>query len=99
MRHRKPSSPRRAPAVSEPTGPYIVKMHEAKSSLSRLVRMVEDGRRVMIARADTTVVEIIPVRVTPPPGRPRQFGALRGVVSVGPEFFEPLPVDELGAWE
>jgi hypothetical protein len=29
----------------------------------------------------------------------RQFGALRGVVSVGPEFFEPLPADELAAWD
>jgi hypothetical protein len=29
----------------------------------------------------------------------RQFGALRGVISTGPEFFEPLPESELGAWE
>jgi hypothetical protein len=29
----------------------------------------------------------------------RKFGALRGVISVGPEVFEPLPEDELAAWE
>jgi len=29
----------------------------------------------------------------------REFGALKGMVSIGPEFFEPLPEDELAAWE
>jgi hypothetical protein len=29
----------------------------------------------------------------------REFGLYRGVASVGPEFFEPLPEDELRAWE
>jgi hypothetical protein len=28
----------------------------------------------------------------------RQFGALRGKFSIGPEFFEPLPPDELDLW-
>jgi hypothetical protein len=37
----------------------------------------------------------------PAPGAPkprRQFGALRGKISIGPEFFEPLPPDELELW-
>jgi hypothetical protein len=29
----------------------------------------------------------------------RRFGALRGVVTVGPDFFEPLPESELASWE
>jgi hypothetical protein len=29
----------------------------------------------------------------------RRFGALQGKVSVPDEFFEPLPRDELRAWE
>ena len=29
----------------------------------------------------------------------RQFGAMRGVVNLGPEFFDPLPEDELSGWE
>jgi hypothetical protein len=29
----------------------------------------------------------------------RRFGAMRGIVAVGPEFFEPLPEDELTRWE
>ncbi len=29
----------------------------------------------------------------------RQFGALRGLISLDAEFFEPLPESELTAWE
>jgi len=29
----------------------------------------------------------------------RQFGALRGLISLDAEFFEPLPESELAAWE
>jgi hypothetical protein len=37
----------------------------------------------------------------PPPGAPkpkRQFGTMRGKFSIGPEFFAPLPPDELELW-
>jgi hypothetical protein len=37
----------------------------------------------------------------PSPGAPkpkRQFGAMRGQFEIGPEFFEPLPPDELDEW-
>jgi hypothetical protein len=42
----------------------------------------------------------------PPPPDPaagapkpkRQFGAMRGQFEIGPEFFEPLPPDELELW-
>jgi len=29
----------------------------------------------------------------------RVFGALKGKLSVGPEFFGPLPPEELESWE
>jgi len=29
----------------------------------------------------------------------REFGALRGQIGLGPEFFEPLPEEELALWE
>jgi len=37
---------------------------------------------------------------TPPAAPPpkRKFGALRGKIAIGPEFFEPLPPDELDLW-
>ena len=37
---------------------------------------------------------------TPSAPKPkRQFGAMRGQFSIGPEFFEPLPPEELDPWE
>jgi hypothetical protein len=29
----------------------------------------------------------------------REFGAMAGKISIGPEFFEPLPEDELDPWD
>jgi hypothetical protein len=29
----------------------------------------------------------------------RRFGALHGKIDIGPEFFEPLPPDEIDRWE
>jgi len=41
------------------------------------------------------VARLVPIN----PPAPRQFGALTGKIQLGPEFFEPLPPDELKAWE
>ena len=38
--------------------------------------------------------DIPPVAPTPKP----EFGALRGKITIGPEFFEPLPPEELDLW-
>lgn len=29
----------------------------------------------------------------------RKFGGLKGLIKIGPEFFEPLPEEELKLWE
>jgi prevent-host-death family protein len=73
----------------------IVNIHEAKTNLSRLLAQVEAGHTVIIARSGKPVAKL--VRVTSR-GK-RKFGAMRGKVTVGPEFFEPLPEDELARWE
>jgi antitoxin (DNA-binding transcriptional repressor) of toxin-antitoxin stability system len=46
----------------------------------------------MLARGTHPIAKVVPYH---PVGPERQFGALRGVVSVGPKFFEPLPANEL----
>jgi antitoxin (DNA-binding transcriptional repressor) of toxin-antitoxin stability system len=50
----------------------------------------------VLTRRNVPVAKIVPYHLVAPK---RQFGALRGKFSVGPEFFEPLPEDELAAWE
>jgi antitoxin (DNA-binding transcriptional repressor) of toxin-antitoxin stability system len=68
----------------------------AKTQLSKLSARAEAGEEVIIARGKKPVVRLVPVENAPPG---RQFGAMRGKVRVGPEFFEPLPEEGLKAWE
>lgn len=72
-----------------------VTIHTAKTTLSQLLARVEAGEEIVLARGKQPIAKIVPYRPDIPK---RQFGALRGVVSVGPAFFEPLPDDELAAW-
>jgi prevent-host-death family protein len=73
-----------------------VTIHAAKTQLSKLIARVEAGEEVIIARRDKPVARLVPVK----PGRPkRRFGSMKGKVWVGPEFFEPLPEEELRLWE
>jgi antitoxin (DNA-binding transcriptional repressor) of toxin-antitoxin stability system len=73
-----------------------VNIHEAKTQLSRLVADVEAGAEVVLARAGRPVARI--VRFGPGPAE-RRFGAMKGRAATGDAFFEPLPDDELAAWE
>lgn len=74
----------------------IVAIRKAKASLSRLLVRVEAGEEIVLARGKKPIAKLVPYR---PPVTKRQFGALRGVISVGPEFFDQLPDRELAAWE
>jgi antitoxin (DNA-binding transcriptional repressor) of toxin-antitoxin stability system len=74
----------------------IVTIHTAKTTLSRLLARVEAGEEIVLARGRRPIAKLVPFH---PPRRGRRFGALRGTLSVGQEFFEPLPKEELAAWE
>ena len=71
-------------------------IHQAKTCLSQLLARVEAGEEIVLTRGSRPVAKLIPF--TPVPSK-REFGALRGIVSVGPEFFDPLPDTELQGWE
>ena len=73
----------------------IVSVHAAKTHLSRLLARVEAGEVITIARRRTPVAKLVPIAPKPK----REFGAMRGRISIGPEFFDPLPEDELARWE
>lgn len=72
-------------------------IHKAKTELSRLIKRVEAGEEVVIARGKTPVARLVPYLAPEEIGR--RFGRLRGRISVPDTFFEPLPEDELTAWE
>ncbi len=73
-----------------------VKVHEAKTNLSKLIARARRGEEVIIARGKTPVVRLVPIG--PVHGR-RRPGVLCGKLRVGTEFFAPLPPKELAAWE
>jgi prevent-host-death family protein len=74
----------------------VVTIHEAKTNLSRLVQKAANGEEIIIARGSKPVARIVPIGQVA--GR-RQPGSLKGTLVVGPEFFDPLPADEMAGWE
>lgn len=74
----------------------IVTIHTAKTNLSKLLAQAEAGEEVILARGKIPVARLVPLQA--PPSK-RRFGAWRGMIEVGPAFFEPLPEEELAAWE
>lgn len=74
----------------------VSSIHEAKTNLSRLIKRAERGEEILIARGKTPVVRLTPVKKS---AKKRQLGLHRGEFTVGPGFFEPLPPEELDAWE
>jgi prevent-host-death family protein len=73
-----------------------VTVHQAKTNLSKLIKEACQGEEIVIARGKVPVARLVPVRKIRAQRKP---GALRGKLHVGAEFFEPLPAEELAAWE
>jgi prevent-host-death family protein len=74
----------------------IVDVDTAKTNLSRLIEQARAGEEVIITQGSEPLVKIVPIERTT---RQRVFGSMRGKLSLGPEFFEPLPEDELTVWD
>ena len=73
-----------------------VTIHKAKTNLSKLIEQACRGEEIIIARGAKPVVRLVPVEKTLGERKP---GSLKGKLRVGPEFFEPLPQEELERWE
>ena len=72
----------------------VVNVHEAKTHLSRLLERAHTGEEIILAKAGKPYARLMPLA---PDSSGRRPGRLPGLV-VGPEFFEPLPDEELRAW-
>ncbi len=75
----------------------IFTVHQAKTQLSKLIALAEAGEEVVIARKDKPAVRLQLVTQEPLP--PRVPGAWKGKFELPDSFFDPLPEDELRAWE
>lgn len=73
-----------------------VKIHEAKTNLSRLIASVEAGEEVTILRGNTPVARLVPIPTVLEPRRP---GRLKDLIVMDDSFFDPIPEEELRLWE
>ena len=73
----------------------IVNMHQAKSSLSRLVERALAGEDVVIARNGEPLVRLVPV---PKQREPRVPGRMKGQIWIAPDF-DQMSEEELNDWE
>ncbi len=71
----------------------IVNVHEAKTHFSKLLLRAHMGEEVIIAKAGEPYAKLVPLESL----KKRKAGIARG--SVTDCFFEPLPDEELDAWE
>ncbi|MGD0520476.1 MAG: toxin-antitoxin system subunit antitoxin [Terracidiphilus sp.] len=86
-------------------------MHQAKTQLSKLVKRTLAGEEVVLTRGRkrVPVVKLVAVESALPAGEirslpafkngKRPIGLYKGQFEIGPEFFEPLPEEELALWE
>lgn len=73
----------------------VFKVHEAKTNLSKLIERALAGEEVVIARGNKPAVKLVPVD-----GKPNRVpGTMKGVFGFDDSFFDPLPEEELRAWE
>ena len=71
----------------------IVNVHQAKTQLSRLLERAYGGEEIILAKAGKPYARLVPLE-----GRkPRVPGIVEG--RVDDVFFEPLPEEELNAWD
>ena len=72
----------------------IVNVHTAKTNLSRLLDRVRKGEEIVLARAGKPCAKLVPLDEA----QERKPGLLKGW-RLPEGFFEPLPAEELDAWE
>lgn len=73
----------------------IVKMHEAKTQLSRLVEEVNRGEEVVIARGNKRIAKLVPYTAVNPTRKP---GFLRGKIKIAADFDAPLPEEMMDSF-
>jgi prevent-host-death family protein len=79
---------------SRAPGVIRVGVHEAKTRLSQLLRLVDSGQEVEISRGGEPVARLVPIH----PRRTRQLGVDAGRFRVPDDFDEPLPDDVLATF-
>lgn len=75
----------------------IVNVHEAKTHFSHFIDRAHAGEEIIVAKAGKPHARLVPL-AAPAKKEPRKPGGLEGFV-LPDSFFDPLPEEELNAWE
>lgn len=73
----------------------IVNVHEAKAQLSELLERAVRGEEVVIAKRGKPLARLVAAAAK----EPRRPGLAKGTGRFTEAFFEPMPADELAAWD
>jgi len=73
-----------------------VNVHEAKTQLSRLLELVEEGETVIIARHGEPVAELVPARARK--GFPFGIAKEEPLVAPGDQWWKAMSDDEAEEW-
>jgi prevent-host-death family protein len=73
-----------------------VNIFEAKTQLSKLIQLAENGEDVVIARAGKPVVRLTKLE---PDKKPIVFGLMKGEIWIADDFDAPLPPEVLAEFE
>lgn len=75
----------------------VVTIDEGTANVEQPIKAVGTaGRQVAITHENVPFAALQLIRS---PQIEREFGAQKGWHAIGPEFFDPLPGEELNAWE
>jgi prevent-host-death family protein len=74
----------------------LVNVHQAKSQLSRLLELVEEGETVVITRHGEPVAELVPVRRNA--GFPFGIAREEPLVPSGDDWWRPMTDAEADDW-
>lgn len=77
----------------------VINVHEAKTHLSKLLDRAHGGEVILLAKAGKPYARLMPLALDEPVER--ILGRLEGKLPPVDDdvFFDPLPDDELQAWE
>jgi antitoxin (DNA-binding transcriptional repressor) of toxin-antitoxin stability system len=68
-------------------------IHDAKTHLSKYLKLIEKGEVIVLCRHNKPLAEIR--RIQAKPLKPRTIGWAKGTFKVPKSFFDPLPEDLL----
>jgi prevent-host-death family protein len=73
-----------------------ITIHAAKTNLFKLIARAQAGEEIVIVNGKTPVDRLLPIAATKVE---RKAGAYKDEFEMPDSFFDPLPEEELAAWE